>query len=72
MPPVGCKVYELPSLPVTITPVAFAAVTVNVEEFPEIIDVGFAVIVTAGTGLAATVTVAVAEALPPAPVAVAV
>jgi hypothetical protein len=50
------------------------ATTVNVDEFPETIEVGFATMVTVGAGLVAavTVTVALAEVLPPAPVAVAV
>ena len=55
-----------------VTPVALVAVTVNVDEAPAAIDVGFAVMVTVGAGLAVIVTVAVAEALPPGPVAVAV
>jgi hypothetical protein len=54
--------------------VAFVATTVNVDEFPETIEVGFATMVTVGTGfvIAVTVTVAGAETFPPAPVAVAV
>jgi hypothetical protein len=50
------------------------ATTVNVDEFPETIEVGFATMVTVGTGfvIAVTVTIAVLEALPPAPVAAAV
>jgi hypothetical protein len=52
---------------------AFAAFTVNVEEPPGAIEVGFAVIVIVGdTGEAETVTVAVAVTVPPEPVAVAV
>jgi hypothetical protein len=62
----------LPSLPVTVAEVAFVDVTVKVDEFPGAIDVGFATIVTVGAGLDVTVTVAVAEMVPPAPVAVAV
>ena len=46
------------------------AVTVKVDEFPEVIEVGLAVMPTVGD--AATVTVAVAVVLPPVPVAVAV
>jgi hypothetical protein len=67
-------VYVLPSVPVTFTWVALVAVTVKVEEFPAVMDVGFAVIVTVGVGVVAavTVTVAVAVAVPPVPVAVAV
>lgn len=48
VPPMGCRVYELPSLPVTVTCVAFVAVMVRTEELPVVIDVGFAAIVTAG------------------------
>jgi hypothetical protein len=48
------------------------AVTVRVDEFPEITDVGLAVILTVGKGFAVTVTVEPAEAFPPGPVAVAV
>jgi hypothetical protein len=73
VPPVAAKVYELPSLPATVTEVAFVAVTVKVEELPAAIEVGFAAMVTVGAGPdAATVTVAVAATVPPAPVAVAV
>jgi hypothetical protein len=52
--------------------VAFAAITVKVDKFPEITEVGFAVMVTVGRGCGVTVTVALAEVLPPAPVAAAV
>jgi predicted tellurium resistance membrane protein TerC len=48
------------------------AVTVNVDELPDVIEVGFAVIVTVGAEFVVTVTVAVAEVVPPAPVAAAV
>jgi hypothetical protein len=74
VPPVDCRVYELPSLPVTVTPVAFVAVTVNRDELPAVIDAGLAVMLTVGAGLvdALTVTVAVEVIVPPAPVAVAV
>ena len=51
---------------------AFAAVTVKADEFPEIIDVGLAMMLTVGGGFAVTVTVIFAEVFPPAPVAVAV
>jgi hypothetical protein len=51
--------------------VALVAVTVKVDELPELIEVGLAVMLTVGD--AATVTVAVAVVVfPPAPVAVAV
>jgi hypothetical protein len=50
------------------------AVTVNVDELPDTIDVGLAVMVTVGAGFetAVTVTIAVAEVFPPDPVAAAV
>ena len=72
MPPLACSVYELPSLPFTVTPVALFAVTVNTEELPAVIDDGFAVMVTVGAGFDFTVTVVVWLLLPPALVAVAV
>jgi hypothetical protein len=65
-------VYELPSLPVTVTCVELEAVTVRVEELPSVIESGFAVIVTVGGGLSVTVTVALAVTLPEGPDAVAV
>jgi hypothetical protein len=46
------------------------AVTVNVDEPPVAIEVGFAIIVT--VGVAPTITVVLAVAFPPAPVTVAV
>jgi hypothetical protein len=48
------------------------AVTVNVDELPEVIDVGFAVMLTVGAGFGVTVTVVAVEVFPPAPVADAV
>jgi hypothetical protein len=57
---------------VTLTWVALAAVTVKVEELPEVMDVGLALIFTVGAGELATVIVAVAVLFPPDPVAVAV
>jgi hypothetical protein len=74
VPPEAWRGYEVPSDPVTVTAVAFVAVTVKVEGFPDVMDVGFAMIVTVGAGLetAVTETVTGAEALPPVPVAVAV
>jgi hypothetical protein len=72
VPPAGCRVYELPSVPVTVTLVAFTAVTVKVDESPDVIEVGLAVTVTVGAGFGVTVTVVAAEAFPPAPVATAV
>jgi hypothetical protein len=65
----------LPSVPVTVTPVALVAATVNVDELPAAIEVGLAVMLTVGAAggpAGVTVTVAVAVILPPAPVAVAV
>jgi hypothetical protein len=56
---------------VTVTWVALAAVTVKVEELPEVMDVGLALIFTVGAGELATVIVAVAVLFPPGPVAVA-
>jgi hypothetical protein len=53
-----------------VTRVAFVAVTDKVEELPEAIEVGLADMLTVGAALIVTVVVAVA--LPPAPVAVAV
>jgi hypothetical protein len=60
--------------PVIVTCVAFVAVTVNVEEPPAVIEAGEAEIVTVGAGfeVEVTVTVALAEEIPPAPVAAAV
>ena len=74
VPPLGCSVYELPLVPVSVTCVAFVAVTVKMDGFPAITEVGFAMIVTVGGGFeaAVTVTIAVADAFPPAPVAAAV
>jgi hypothetical protein len=63
-------VYELPSVPATVTWVAFVAVTVSVDELPELMEVGLAEILTVSA--VDTVTFAVAVAVPPAPVAVAV
>jgi hypothetical protein len=48
------------------------AVTVNVDEFPDTMVEGTAVMETVGAGGGVTVTVALAVAVPPAPVAVAV
>ncbi len=62
----------MPSVPLTVTVVAFVAVTVKVDEPPEVIDAGLAVMLTVGVVLDATVIAAVADVLPPDPVAVAV
>jgi hypothetical protein len=71
-PPLADNVYLVPSVPVTITCVALTAATVRVDELPEVMEVGNAVMVTVGGGFGVTVTVAAAVTLPPAPVAVAV
>jgi hypothetical protein len=65
-------VYVLPSDPVTVTWLAFTAVTVKMDELPEVIEVGLAVMPTVGAGFELTVRVALAEVFPPAPVAAAV
>lgn len=65
----------LPLDPVIVTPVAFVAVTVKTEELPDVIEVGLALIVTVGAPdplPVVTVIITLAEAGPPAPVAVAV
>ena len=62
----------MPSDPVIVTDVEFVAVTVNVDEVPEVMVVGLARIVTVGAGGGVTVTETMAEAVPPGPVAVAV
>jgi hypothetical protein len=61
----------LPSEPVRITAFALVAVTVRVEDFPAAIEAGLAAMVTVAAegGAPVTVTVAVPEACPPAPVA---
>ena len=56
----------------TVTCVAFIAVTVNVDELPVVIEVGLADMLTVGAPGAATVTVALAVVFPPDPVAAAV
>ena len=48
-PPLACRVYELPSVPVTVTRVEFVAVTVNIDELPDGIEARLAVILTVGT-----------------------
>jgi hypothetical protein len=52
--------------------VALVAVTVKVEELPEVIEVGLATMLIVGAGLAVTVTVATADVVPPIPIAFAV
>ena len=54
VPPLACRVYELPSLPATVTWVAFVAVTVNMDELPAAIEAGLAAIATVGGGDVAT------------------
>lgn len=72
VPPLACSVYELPSVPVNVTCVAFDAATVRIDELPEVIEAGLAVMLTVGAWFAAddTVTVVVADVLPPLPLAV--
>ena len=70
LPPLVPRGYELPSLPLRVTFVALVAVTVIVEDPPEAMEVGFAEMLTVGDE--AMDTVAVAVALPPVPLAVAV
>lgn len=78
VPPVAPNVRLLPLLPLRVTCVAFVADTVTAEEPPLAIVVGLAVIVSVGADVppdeppAVTVIVTLAEAVPPAPVAVAV
>lgn len=72
VPPLGARVYELLSVPVIVTWLAFVAVTVKVDEFPEMIEAGLAVMLTVGVGFGVTVTVALAEVFPPLPMALAV
>jgi hypothetical protein len=74
VPPLAPRLTEVPSVPASVTVFAFVAVTFNVEELPLTMDVGFAVKVTVGAGVAAfTVTTACDEAVvPDDPVAVAV
>jgi len=78
-PPPAAIVRLLPLVPVIVTPVAFLAITVKIEELPLVIDVGLALIVTVGAPdvppdvpPVVTVIVTDAEVVPPDPVAVAV
>lgn len=48
VPPCGCRLYTVPSDPLTVTCVAFVAVTVRVEELPGLIEAGVAVMPTSG------------------------
>ena len=73
VPPVAAIWYVLPSLPVNVSVVALVAATVSVEEDPALIEAGFALIVTVGAAAEPfTVNTAVADVVPPVPVAVAV
>ena len=75
VPPVAANVRVLPLVPLSVTCVAFVAVTVTLEELPLAIDVGLALMVTVGAPdvlPVPTVIVTLAEAVPPDPVAVAV
>jgi hypothetical protein len=60
VPPPAVSVYVLPSVPVTVTLVAFVAVTVRVDELPAAIEAGEAEMLTVGA-------VDVRRALPPQP-----
>jgi hypothetical protein len=48
VPPVAPNVFVLPSVPVTVTPVEFVAVTVSTEDLPAVIEAGLAAMITAG------------------------
>lgn len=72
VPPVADREYVLPSVPVMVTEVAFAAVTVSVEEFSVLIVEGLAAMVTVGAGGPLTVTTVLAEVFPAGPEATAV
>jgi hypothetical protein len=73
VPPVAGNALELPSVPVTITFVAFVAVTVSTSELPWLIELFCAEIETVGFGeLVVTVIVVCAVVLPLEFVAVAV
>jgi hypothetical protein len=48
VPPLGCRAYVMPSDPVTVTLVAFVAVTVRVDELPVVIEAGEAEMFTVG------------------------
>jgi hypothetical protein len=56
VPPVDDIVRLLPLVPSTVTDVAFVACTVKVEELPEVIVVGFALMLIVGTVAAAAFT----------------
>ena len=74
-PPPDATVRLLPLVPVIVIDVALLAVTVTVEELPLVIDIGLALIVTVGVAdvsAVPTVIFALADLVPPEPVAVAV
>lgn len=71
-PPAVGKVNEVPSLPLTVTVVAYDEVTVRVDELPDVIELGLAVIETVGAGFAETVTIVEAVVLAVPLIAVAV
>ena len=62
----------VPSVPVINVWVEFLAVTVKVDSFPAMIEVGLAVIPVAGAGFGVTEMMVLAEDFPPPPVAIAV
>jgi hypothetical protein len=78
VPPVGPNVRLLLFDPLSVTVVAFVAVTLTLDELPLAMVVGLAVTVTVGAPVdpfdppVVTVIITLAEAVPPAPVAVAV
>ena len=51
VPPAEVRLYELPSVPVTVTVVALEAATVKVEEPPAVMDAGLALTETVGVVL---------------------
>jgi hypothetical protein len=65
VPPLDGKVYELPSVPVIVTWVAFVATTVRVDELPGEIEAGLAVMLTAGFATEPTVRFTVVYAASP-------
>jgi hypothetical protein len=64
VPPAAATVLLLPSEPVTVTPVAFVAATVNVDEPPAATVVGLAVMVTVAAVVPAAVVPAPTEPHP--------
>ena len=72
VPPLDCKEYVLPSVPLIVTCVASTAATFRVDELSIVIEAGFAVMITVGNGVGVTTTVVAAETFPPTPVAIAV